>query len=96
MKQTACLPAVSIARVNELGHTQRALTACVVSSTYSILFPFHACHPLTQQTGPFAPPVIGNLVGIGRMNMAGYLEHCRQRYGHIFKVWLGFRLKTNT
>jgi hypothetical protein len=36
--------------------------------------------------GPFAPPVLGNLPAIARMDLIGFLDHCRQQYGSIFKV----------
>jgi hypothetical protein len=36
--------------------------------------------------GPFAPPVLGNLIAISRMDLIAFIDHCRQKYGKIFKV----------
>lgn len=38
--------------------------------------------------GPFAPPVLGNLPAIARMDLIGFIDHCRHKYGSIFKVWI--------
>lgn len=36
--------------------------------------------------GPFAPPVLGNLIAISRMDLIAFIDHCRQKYGKLFKV----------
>jgi hypothetical protein len=39
--------------------------------------------------GPWAPPVLGNLLGIAQHDLHGYLERCRKRHGRLFKVrWM--------
>jgi hypothetical protein len=37
-------------------------------------------------TGPFALPLIGNLLPIMRMGLHEYMMQCRLRYGKTFKV----------
>ncbi|GBF96779.1 cytochrome P450 [Raphidocelis subcapitata] len=39
--------------------------------------------------GPFALPLIGNLVPILKYGLHEYLDMCRRKYGRIFKIYLG-------
>lgn len=36
--------------------------------------------------GPWAPPVLGNLLRLAQHDLHGYLELCRKRHGTLFKV----------
>ena len=38
--------------------------------------------------GPFAPPVLGNLPAIARIDPIAFIDHCRHKYGSLFKVWI--------
>lgn len=39
--------------------------------------------------GPFAPPLIGNLIDVVRYGFHEYLDMCRRKYGRVFKIYLG-------
>ncbi|WIA29661.1 hypothetical protein OEZ86_012145 [Tetradesmus obliquus] len=39
--------------------------------------------------GPWAPPVLGNLLRLAQHDLHGYLELCRKRHGTLFKIYIG-------
>ena len=41
------------------------------------------------RTGPFSPPLVGNLGGMLRHGMHEYAVLCAAKYGPVFKVYLG-------
>jgi hypothetical protein len=52
------------------------------------VFSTQTCCPTTLLllSGPFALPLIGNLLPIMRMGLHEYMMQCRLRYGKTFKV----------
>jgi hypothetical protein len=43
----------------------------------------------TTHTGPFSPPLVGNLGGMLRHGMHEHAVLCAAKYGPVFKVYLG-------